>query len=285
MLDKVLYAVDFGEFQPLALPCLARLKEAGCHELVLAHVISEKRSLGELPDLLRDDVARYLRESVEQRMHQWADRCRDEGLIVQQLVATANMPWIELCDIASREEASLIVLGPTARRDPGPTSYFVMHAAATKLLILKVTDPPANEVYGHDCRNLFARVLLPTDWSECALRAEQLVIEFKSAGTKEVILAHAMNVGLSADRREAYRAHVGRRLAHSRRLLEDAGLEVRSLLLDGEPTTAILDAADRENASLIVMGSTGKSVTEEQRLGSLSERVALTSVRSVLLVH
>ncbi|MEJ2343654.1 MAG: universal stress protein, partial [Gemmatimonadales bacterium] len=99
------------------------------------------------------------------------------------------------------------------------------------------------------------------------------------------ILAHAMDVGLSADRREAYRAHVGRRLAHSRRLLEDAGLEVRSLLLDGEPTTAILDAADRENASLIVMGSTGKSVTEEQRLGSLSERVALTSVRSVLLVH
>lgn len=72
---------------------------------------------------------------------------------------------------------------------------------------------------------------------------------------------------------------------HSRRTLEDAGLEVRSLLLEGDPALAIADAAERENASLIIMGSTGKGVTEERLLGSVSERVALISTRSVLLVH
>lgn len=285
MLDKVLYAIDFGEHQLLALSCLARLKDVGCRKVLLAHVMNEKRSLHEVPDLLKEDVASCLRESVEQRMDEWANRCSQEGLIVQQLVGTASMPWIELCDIAGREEAALIVLGPTARRDPGPTSYFVMHAAATALLILKVTDPPSNAIYEHDCRGLFTRVLLPTDWSECSLRAEQLLIELERAGTEEVTLVHVTDPGLIGDRREPHRAHVGRRLAHSRRQLEDTGLQVRTLLLDGEPSSAIVDAADRENASLIVMGSTGKSVSEEQRLGSISERVALSSDRSVLLVR
>jgi nucleotide-binding universal stress UspA family protein len=284
MLDTVLYAVDFGEYQPLALPCLIRLKDAGCSELVLLHVTNEKRLLRDVPDPLKEDIARCYGRIVQQRLGEWAHRCGQEGVTVRPLVARADIRWIGLCDIARREAASLLVLGPRAGTDPGPTSYFVMHEAGSSLLILKIADSP-QELFGGAGKGLFARLLLPTDWSECALRAEQYAITLATAGTEEVILAHVMEGALTEGRHEQYRTHAQRRMAHSRRTLEDAGLKVRSLLLEGDPSHAIANAAERENASLILMGSTGKSVTEERLVGSVSERVALISSGSVLLVH
>jgi nucleotide-binding universal stress UspA family protein len=285
MLDTVLFAVDFGEYQPLALPCLKRLKNAGCRELVLLHVMNERRSLRDVPVLLRGGVASCYRKMVEQKLDEFARTCGQEGLKVRSIVARADLQWIELCDIASREAASLLVLGPRVGKDPGPTSYFVLHDAASSLLILKIPESPGQELYGGWCRELFVRPLLPTDWSECALRAERYAATLGNAGAREVILAHVTEGGLTEERRGQYMAHAQRRMEHSRRTLEDAGLKVRRLLLEGDPSLAIADAAERENASVIIMGSTGKTVTEERLVGSVSERVALVSSRSVLLVH
>ena len=285
MLNRVLFAVDFGEYQPLALPCLARLKDAGCRELVLLHITNEKRSLRDVPDLLKESIASCYRKTVQQRLDEWAHMCGRDGLKVRSIVAPADIQWLELCDITRREAASLLVLGPRAGKDPGPTSYFALHEAASSLLILKIAESPGQELIGGSCEDLFVRVLLPTDWSECALRAERHPITLGKAGTREVVLAHVREGELTEERRGQYRAHAKRRMDHSRRRLEDAGLEVRSLLLEGDPALAIADAAERENASLIIMGSTGKGVTEERLLGSVSERVALISTRSVLLVH
>jgi nucleotide-binding universal stress UspA family protein len=285
MRDTVFFAVDFGEYQPLALPCLARLKDAGCGKLVLLHVTSEKRSLRDVPDLLKESVASCYERVVEQRLGEWEDICGRKGLKVRSIVARADIQWLELCEIARREAASLLVLGPRAGKDPGPSSYFMLHEAASSLLILKIAESPVQEPFGSSCRGLFFRLLLPTDWSECALRAERHAKTLGKAGTREVILTHVREGELTEDRRGQYRTHAQRRMEHSRRTLEDAGLKVRSLFLEGDPSLAIANAAERENASLIIMGSTGKSVTEERLLGSVSERVALISSRSVLLVH
>jgi hypothetical protein len=80
MPGRILYALDFGKYQPLALPCLARLKDAGAGELVLLHVTSEERSLRQFPELLREDVARCLTEAVQQRMSEWAASDTSESL-------------------------------------------------------------------------------------------------------------------------------------------------------------------------------------------------------------
>lgn len=285
MPDRVLYFMDFERYQPLASQCLTRLKDAAYRDIVLLHVMNETRSLRGVPDLLRADVARCVREAVQRRMDEVTREFDREGMTVRPLLAKADNEWIELCDIARREEVSLVVLGPRVGPDPGPTTYFVMHAVATHLLILKIA-PPAGEVpYRDSCKGVFARVLLPTDWSDCARRAERYVVSLKGAGIREVILAHVKEPGLTEAQREEYATHARKRLAHSSRALGEAGLEVRSLLLEGDPCHTIVDAADRENASLIVMGSTGKSVTEERLVGSISERVALVSRASVLLVH
>jgi nucleotide-binding universal stress UspA family protein len=241
--------------------------------------------LHQFPDLLREDVARCLREAVQQRIDEWANTCMQEGLTVRTLVADSRIQCFELLDIAHREKVSLIVLGPRAGKDPGPTAYFAMHSATSSLLILKAADLSGQELYRDSCQGIFARPFLPTDWSDCALRAEHRVIELKKAGAEEVTLAHVLEPGVKGTRREEIRLHIQRRLAHSCRTLEEAGLKVHSLFLEGDPSHAIVEAAERENASLITMGSTGKSVMEEQLVGIISERVALMSNRSVLLVH
>ncbi|MFC1530800.1 FAD-dependent oxidoreductase [Gemmatimonadota bacterium] len=72
---------------------------------------------------------------------------------------------------------------------------------------------------------------------------------------------------------------------HQVTVLEKAGIKATTLLLEGDPAHAIANAAEKEDVSLIMMGSTGKSVTAEMLIGSISEHVALTASRSVLLVH
>ena len=285
MLEKVIYAVDFGDLQPLAVPCLARLRDAGCGELVLLHVADERRSLRGVPGLLRDDVRTCLREAVEVRINEWARACGDQGTDVRILHREGNVQWTDLCEAVRQEKASLVVLGPRPGHDAGPTAYFLMHSVRAPLLILKVADPSLPEPFGTECSGLFSRVLIPTDWSECALRAEKRAIQLRKAGIKEIILAHVIEPDLSGTGKEEAETLASKRLARSRAELEKAGIKATTLLLEGDPAQAISDAAEKEDASLIMMGSTGKSVTEEMLIGSVSEHVALTANRSVLLVH
>ncbi len=285
MLEKVLYAVDFGDLQPLAVPCLARLLDAGCSELVFLHVADDRRSLRGVPGLLRDEVRSCLRDAVERRINEWARACDHKQTSVRTVLREGDAQWTNLCDAVREEQASLVVLGPRPGPDAGPTAYFLMHAIQTSLLILKAQDPSLPTPFGDECAGLFSRVLIPTDWSECALRAEKSAIQLRNAGIKEVILVHVMEPEPSGTGNEKQEALVSKRLAKSRAELEKAGIKATTLLLEGNPAQEITSAAEKEDVSLIMMGSTGKSVTEEMLIGSISEHVALRASRSVLLVH
>lgn len=284
MPNTVVYVMDFGHHQRLAQPCLTRLRDAGYGDLVLLHVINEPRTLRGIQDLLKEDIAGCVRLAAERRMDEWAQECGRMGLPARSFLLSEHIEWLAICDLARREGASLVVVGPRVGPDPGPTTYFVMHAITADLLILKIAGT-SGQPYDDECRSLFRRVLLPTDWSECAQRAERYVLRLRGAGVEEVIFTHVIEPGLAEARKEEHASHAERRLTHSARPLEEAGLRVRTLLLEGEPASTIVEVAERGDASLIVMGSTGKSVTEERLVGSISERVGLMSSRSVLLVH
>jgi nucleotide-binding universal stress UspA family protein len=287
ILEKVLYAVDFSAHQRLALPCLTKLKDAGCRDLILLHVKNDERAVRRVPALLRLDVLESLTNAVGDRLDQWSAFCEAEGLSARAITVEADLPWLEICDLARDERVSLVVLGPRAAGDPASCAYFLMHAqlSAGALLLLKTTDSFAEEWYGNSCRGLFGRVLLATDWSECALRAEEYVAHLKGIGVDEVVVAHVAEGEVPEAESGSYRLVAEKRLAESCRSLEEAGLTARSLFVSGDPSRAIGEAARNERVSLIIMGSTGKSVSVEQLVGSVSERVAVVSDVSVLLVY
>jgi nucleotide-binding universal stress UspA family protein len=69
-------------------------------------------------------------------------------------------------------------------------------------------------------------------------------------------------------------------------LAKAAGFEARGLGAESAPTwKGIVDAADEHDASLIVLGSHGRTGLAGVLLGSVAEAVAAHSRRSVLIVH
>ena len=69
-------------------------------------------------------------------------------------------------------------------------------------------------------------------------------------------------------------------------LADAAGFRARPLALEKAPTwKAIVTCADEHDASLIVLGSHGRSGLSDVLVGSVAAAVASHSRRSVLIVH
>ena len=69
-------------------------------------------------------------------------------------------------------------------------------------------------------------------------------------------------------------------------LAEHAGFEARSIAVEAAPTwNGIVEAADDHDASLIVLGSHGRTGLASMLIGSVAEAVAAHARRSVLIVH
>jgi nucleotide-binding universal stress UspA family protein len=69
-------------------------------------------------------------------------------------------------------------------------------------------------------------------------------------------------------------------------LAEAAGFKVRSAATDASPTwKGIVETADQHDASLIVLGSHGRTGLASVLIGSVAEAVAAHSRRSVLITH
>jgi nucleotide-binding universal stress UspA family protein len=74
--------------------------------------------------------------------------------------------------------------------------------------------------------------------------------------------------------------------AHGASLAEAAGFRATSMAAEAAPTwKGIIDAADERDASLIVLGSHGRSGLAGAVVGSVAGAVAAHSRRSVLIVH
>jgi nucleotide-binding universal stress UspA family protein len=74
--------------------------------------------------------------------------------------------------------------------------------------------------------------------------------------------------------------------AEGAKLAEAAGFRARGMEIEAAPTwKGIVDAADQHDASLIVLGSHGRTGVANVLLGSVAEAVAGHSRRSVMIVH
>ncbi|NQE04753.1 Universal stress protein [ANME-1 cluster archaeon GoMg1] len=149
---------------------------------------------------------------------------------------------------------------------------------------------------------MFRKILYPTDFSDCAVKALEYVKKLKEAGTEEVVVVHVMDVREIAtmatgvawagettvvyepEIQEMMRANVEKKMAAVKEEIENEGLKVSVKTPDGIPFKEILKIVEDEDVSLIVLGSHGKSNVREMLLGSVSEKVIRGSKRPVLVV-
>src|SRR3990170_1790400 len=157
---------------------------------------------------------------------------------------------------------------------------------------------------------MFERVLIPTDLSlesdkifDYALNlsgikevvaihsveasAYELITERKSDEPEEAVSAHGINPSAVEARhmlQELKRRE--ERLSEKGRRLRDAGIKFRAIVDEGNMIDmAIVELAEKENASLILVGSHGKTPWEEVLYGSVSEKVARNAKVPVLVLR
>lgn len=149
---------------------------------------------------------------------------------------------------------------------------------------------------------MFERILFPTDFSGPSMKALDYIPALQEAGTREVILVHVIDskeittiasggqgfLGTIPDQetetQRQLREEVQHRIIDTRRALERQGLKVTVRTPLGTPGTAIVNAAEAEGVSLIVIGSHGRSNLRDRLLGTVSEYVIKNARQPVLVI-
>jgi nucleotide-binding universal stress UspA family protein len=142
---------------------------------------------------------------------------------------------------------------------------------------------------------MFKKILYPTDFSDVSKKAIDYIKQLREGGSEKVIVLHVINErGMRAIERYALASSVeieGRIMDDAKqelKAIEDelkkSGIKVKTMIRRGVPLLEILKAEEKEDISVIVIGSHGKSNLEEMFLGSVSEKVSRKCKSPVLII-
>ena len=142
---------------------------------------------------------------------------------------------------------------------------------------------------------MFKTILYPTDFSDVSKKAIDYIKQLKEGGSETVIVLHVIDQrGVRSIEQYAMKKF----LEFEQRIMDDAkqelqaiedelkkfGFKVKPMIQTGIPLREILKAEEKENVSVMVIGSHGKSNLEEMFLGSVSEKVARKCKSPVLII-
>ena len=136
----------------------------------------------------------------------------------------------------------------------------------------------------------FERILVPTDFSECAGWALEHAIAIAQESDGRIDLLHSDHVRnldetvAPPDVLRTIRTAALGRLAALVERVEEAGVAVQQHLVDETPTVAIQRLAEKQDSDCIVMGTRGLTGIQHVVLGSTAERALRSAPCPVLTV-
>lgn len=141
---------------------------------------------------------------------------------------------------------------------------------------------------------MFTNVLVPVDGSDNSYRALDAALLFsEKLGSnitvvnvmEQVPITHIESEKLLSELLEAYKKENQEILSKCSRIATEKGLSIKTLLLQGNPASVILDYCKKENFELIVMGSRGMGKFKQLILGSVSSKIVHHCQCAVLLIR
>lgn len=141
---------------------------------------------------------------------------------------------------------------------------------------------------------LYRNIVIATDGSENSMRAVYRGIEIAKLSGATVHVLHVVDTPsvISEDwtaGKEAIREMMmnsGKKvMSKVKKIIEESGMEVKEVLLEGYPANEIINFAENNNMDLIVMGTLGKTGFERLLMGSVAEKVVRYSKVPVLVVR
>jgi len=138
----------------------------------------------------------------------------------------------------------------------------------------------------------YSNILVPTDGSEYSFyAAKHAVYLAKECGAKlyalNVVNAPlAFHAGIHYAESKAEMEKAGEEAVHKiKSLCGENGVECEGMIVEGQPTEAIVEVADKIEADCIVIGSIGMSALERVLIGSVSDGVLKHAKCPVLMVR
>ena len=149
---------------------------------------------------------------------------------------------------------------------------------------------------------MFEKILYPTDFSDVSRKAIPYIKGFKSAGAKTILLLRiidekkvkCISQGAAWSSREVadylnqtvqwLEKEAAAELEPLKAELIEAGFDVQAKVEIGMPHLKIVDIAEEEDVSVIILGSHGKSNLRAALLGSVSDYVVRHAKKPVIVI-
>jgi nucleotide-binding universal stress UspA family protein len=289
MFEKVLYATDFSEPACKTLDWISGM--ADVREIVLLHVIDATH--GTKKGWIRDlDLKKAEFELEDQKKH--LVKSGLDGKVRLEIITSGDVADA-IVAVAEDEEVSLIIIGTRGRGLVktallGSVSRAVLHRAMVHILIMhhpvsdhRVSDTLTGKKYEHESRELFSKILYPTDFSRSADEVLPLLKNLK--GFDKVLLLHVINRGKTAKELDVCVRDAQNRLGDLCEQLQEAGKKAVVSVRLGSPPEEISRLAEEADVSLIIMSRHGYGWMREIMVGSTTYDVAKRTRRPLLVVQ
>lgn len=141
---------------------------------------------------------------------------------------------------------------------------------------------------------MFTNVLVPVDGSDNSYRAldAALLLTEKLGSSitvvnviEQVPITHIESEKLLSELLEAYKKENQEILSKCSNIATEKGLSIKTLLLQGNPASVILDYSKKEKFDLVIVGSRGMGKFKQLILGSVSSKIVHHSPCAILLIR
>ena len=290
MIRRVLVGTDFSETSQGALQwglAIARAHGAAVKVLHALRLPSLATPYVPVPPEIDLELERKALDRLAE-----VERIGGDGVAIETEIRHDD-PAAALRDAARDGQADLVVIGT---RGQSRLEHLLLGSVAERVV---ATSPvPVLSVHAEDFdrHRPLRRVLVPTDFSEEALRSARTALELLGArGKGELVLMHAYHIPVEYS---AYGA-----LPTNWKFLEEAplvakseldkwstelsasGWKVTTVVGEGPPASVIERLAKEHDVDLIAMGTHGRGTFRELVLGSVAKRVLQRSPCPVLTVR
>jgi nucleotide-binding universal stress UspA family protein len=284
-IKKLLFVTKFEELGLDALQSLLVLRKAALEHVVFVNVIERERVAMRRGTGYNKEAEIRLRETANIRFIDWAENLFEQGMEVGVYIVVGSLVG-EVIKAAQKEQADLIVIGRSQKGVieqlyAGSDITELLHRTARPVLVYKYLSESSFAL-----EKPFERPVLATDWSPASLKAVEYLKELKEV-IKEIHVVHVSaqkTLSGSAMAIQKTRKKMRRQMDEICNTFEGEGIAARSHVYVGNPEQEIEKAARDCQATLIVMGSSGKASWVERWLGSTPRKIAEKSAYPTLLI-
>ncbi|MDY6794494.1 MAG: universal stress protein [Actinomycetota bacterium] len=294
MNDKLLFAVDFSPYTEKLLGCAGELASVGMRDVVMLHAVNTKEH-AEYGDHL-DPAFEKITEEATKVLDDLSRQLKKQGFMVEELIEKGN-PAEVIVETAREKDVGLIFMGGHGkgflhRHILGSVTEKVLKLADRSVMIQHCRVDKGKEGYSCEnvCTSLFGNILVANDFSDYADKVKPLLIELAKKLCTPMTLLHVQEGKVDGGWQlvdEAEKEKIKDKMDELQELSYTLGEHcesVRTDIVNGSPSSAILDYAREIGATLIILGAFGHQGIIDSMLGSVTEKVLRKSEIPVLVL-